>query len=539
MNSEPPITNTLERTRLKLQDDLDSCKSTPDRNAMGQFATPSKLAHAVLEQAKQYLPEERSIRFLDPAIGTGAFFSALRSVFPASRVKAARGYEVDEHYGMPASELWRNCGLDLRLEDFTRAHLKKGEASFDLVICNPPYVRHHHLGSGDKARLRARAISAAGIEFSGLSGLYCYFMALTHSWMAPRALAGWLIPSEFMDVNYGAAVKRYLLDRVTLLHIHRFDPEDVQFGDALVSSAVVWFRNERPPSGNSVRMTYGGSLTEPRKERTIEASELRDTRKWTGFPSLSSRRNTGEPTLSDFFCIKRGLATGDNKFFILDEAEATRRQLPWNMLRPILPSPRNLVEDEIASDDSGNPLLDRRLFLLDCRLPDQQVQREYPTLWKYLEEGRERGVADRYICRNRSPWYVQESRPAAPFVCTYLGRTRSDSRKPFRFILNRSLATAANVYLMLYPTEPVASALSKDSRLQEQTWGALRSIGEEALLGEGRVYGGGLRKLEPRELANVPSAALGKLFPEVSHLAGQPDLFSELTTVGALGTHPA
>ena len=47
-----------------------------------------------------------------------------------------------------------------------------------------------------------------------------------------------------MDVNYGKAVKHYLLSRVTLLHIHRFDPNDVQFADALVSSAVVWFRNK-------------------------------------------------------------------------------------------------------------------------------------------------------------------------------------------------------------------------------------------------------------------------------------------------------
>ena len=526
MNSPPANTKTLERLRLKLQDDLDNAKSTADRNAMGQFATPSILAHEVLEQAREYLAEGHSIRFLDPAIGTGAFFSALRSVIPTSRVCSARGYEVDEHYGAPASELWRNCGLDLRLEDFTRTDLNAAETPFDLVICNPPYVRHHHLRGTDKARLRARAIAAAGIEFSGLSGLYCYFMALTHPWMAPRALAGWLIPSEFMDVNYGAAVKRYLLDRVTLLHIHRFDPEDVQFGDALVSSAVVWYRNERPPSKHSVRMTYGGSLTEPRAERIVKTTELRDTRKWTRFPRLSTQRSVGEPTLSDFFRIKRGLATGNNKFFILDEGEVICRQLPRNMFKPILPSPRNLVKDEVESDDSGNPLLDRRLLLLDCHLPDEQVQREYPTLWRYLEEGRERGVADRYICRHRTPWYAQESRPAAPFVCTYLGRSKSDNRKPFRFILNRSRATAANVYLMLYPTETVAKALSKDSRLQEQTWDALKDIDTEALLDEGRVYGGGLRKLEPRELANVPSAGLAKLFPDVSHLAGQPDLFT-------------
>ena len=41
-------------------------------------------------------------------------------------------------------------------------------------------------------------------------------------------------------------MERYLRERVTLLHIHRFDPGDVQFADALVSSAVVWFRNSPP-----------------------------------------------------------------------------------------------------------------------------------------------------------------------------------------------------------------------------------------------------------------------------------------------------
>ena len=219
---------------------------------MGQFATPSTLAHGILAHAERRCRGAEKIRFLDPAIGTGAFYSALRNVFPASRVAAARGYEVDAHYGGPAAELWKGSGLDLRVEDFTLASPPTKAAAFDLVICNPPYVRHHHLRNDEKGRLRSRAKEASGMDISGLAGLYCYFLALTHGWMAPGALAGWLIPSEFMDVNYGAAVKRYLLDSVTLMHIHRFDPSDVQFGDALVSSAVVWFRNERlPPTTTS------------------------------------------------------------------------------------------------------------------------------------------------------------------------------------------------------------------------------------------------------------------------------------------------
>src|SRR5262249_37696487 len=154
----------------------------------------------------------------------------------------ARGLEVDPHYGAPSQKLWSKTRLDYQLADFTE---QRGEPRYNLLICNPPYVRHHHLQNGLKSRLQLRTLHACGVNIAGLSGLYCYFLGLSHSWLAPRAVSGWLIPSEFMDVNYGRAVKRYLLESVTLLRIHRFDPSDVQFADALVSSAIVWFRNER------------------------------------------------------------------------------------------------------------------------------------------------------------------------------------------------------------------------------------------------------------------------------------------------------
>ena len=48
-----------------------------------------------------------------------------------------------------------------------------------------------------------------------------------------------------------------------------------------------------------------------------------------------------------------------------------------------------------------------------------------------------------------------------------------------------------------------------------------------AMLSEGRVYGGGLHKLEPKELANVPAAAIAELLPESARPSGetQGDLF--------------
>ena len=75
--------------------------------------------------------------------------------------------------------------------------------------------------------------------------------------MRKGAIAGWLIPSEFMDVNYGRKIKDYFLHQVTVLRIHRFDTSEVQFEDALVSSAIVWFKNEPPSVDHTVEFTYG------------------------------------------------------------------------------------------------------------------------------------------------------------------------------------------------------------------------------------------------------------------------------------------
>ena len=144
-------------------------------------------------------------------------------------------------------------------------------------------------------------------------------------------------------------------------------------------------------------------------------------------------------------------------------------------------------------------------------------------------------MSERYICRHRTPWYAQERRPAAPFVCTYMGRTRREGSLPFRFILNCSRATAANVYLMLYPQRHVAMRLERVAGLREEVWDVLRTISPQAMLGEGRVYGGGLHKLEPQELGNVPTAKLARLFPAASSAGTQEDLFGRSVAAVASG----
>lgn len=158
---------TLEKQRLALQDALDVQKTRAERNRLGQFSTPTALAVDILRYAAELLPKDAPVQFLDPAIGTGAFYAALLSVLPALRIRAAVGFEIDPHYRQPASELWEESGLVIKLADFTR---ELPSSQFNLVICNPPYVRHHHLSNVDKARLQERTYHASGMRLSGLAG---------------------------------------------------------------------------------------------------------------------------------------------------------------------------------------------------------------------------------------------------------------------------------------------------------------------------------------------------------------------------------
>src|SRR6266568_5927477 len=162
----------IEASRLKVQRHLDSSKTQAERNKLGQFATPGALATEILEYARQTLPSKMKVRFLDPAFGTGSFYSALLKTFPRARIASAAGYEIDKQFAERAAELWRNEHLELTNADFTKQVAPPSDRDrANLLICNPPYVRHHHLSNDDKNRLKMSARRSAGITLSGLSGL--------------------------------------------------------------------------------------------------------------------------------------------------------------------------------------------------------------------------------------------------------------------------------------------------------------------------------------------------------------------------------
>ena len=314
-------------------------------------------------------------------------------------------------------------------------------------------------------------------------------------------------------------IKQYFLKCVHLLRIHRFDPEQVQFDDALVSSAIIWFKNEPPQSNHSVEFTYGGTLAKPSKSVSVFTQELRKIHKWTSILNSNGttmNKNTSRYKLDNIFHITRGLATGDNKYFIISPETVKNYHIPSTCLIPILPSPRSLQINEIPSDENGYPSIEKQLFLISSKLPEDRIKKNYPNFWEYLHLGIQQGVDKKYLSKHRRPWYSQDLRPPPPLLFTYMGRP-GKNKKIFRFLLNRSKATAANAYLLLYPKPFIKILFNKHPQLLRQIWQTLNNISETTLLAEGRVYGGGLYKLEPKELGNIPADIIIKLIDPYLH----------------------
>jgi release factor glutamine methyltransferase len=109
--------------------------------------TPRPDTETLVELALRFLPEDRAASVLDLGVGSGAILLAILAERPAAK---GLGVDVSEAALAVARDNAANLGLGRQVAllrgDWTAG---LGEASFDMVVSNPPYVRSAEIAGLD------------------------------------------------------------------------------------------------------------------------------------------------------------------------------------------------------------------------------------------------------------------------------------------------------------------------------------------------------------------------------------------------------
>lgn len=459
-----------------------------ERRSAGQFFTPPWAA----ELMAAWLLSEPTRLLLDPGCGSGALLMAAARD-PRRRGARLLGIERDP---LALRMARMNCALrgiehcELRPADFLLDPLSERP---DAVICNPPYSRHHEIPPAEKAAIHEGFQRRLGLRLSRLAALHVLFLVRAVEVCEEGGRLAFITPSDWLDVRYGEAVKRFLLGHVSVDAVVLLDPDHLLFDGVLTTVAIWLMRKDRRPQARTKVVRLGHTLPPPgavlaslagRGTLGVEEVSLAGRGKWSR-PMLTDE---GGVRLGDVARIRRGIATGCNRFFVLSEARRRELGIPREQLRACIASPRLVEGSELRPADLEALADDVPRWAIDCRDPGEEA-RDSP-LGAYLRWGKQVLKAHAgYLARRRFPWYALEQRGDCPILFTYFNRARP------RFLRNQAGAVPLNTWLIVEPAPGVDP---------DELFAALTRPGVTAQLERGaRVYGGGLWKLEPSELAEV------------------------------------
>jgi adenine-specific DNA-methyltransferase len=493
-----------------------------EAKARGAFYTPDELTRFLARWAIR----NDSDRVLEPACGDGAFVTAVVERFAKLGISdlAGRLIGIEREPG----EAQKALALAPTARVLTSNFFDIEPTAFDpvdAVIGNPPYIRYHGFTGADREKGLSRA-RRQGVELTRLASSWAHFVVHSVAFLKPAGRLALVLPAELLHADYGQPVRDLLLRRFGSVTIVAFDRG--VFNEAQVDAVLLLASID---DGRGLRVVR---LPDERALDALDVGAYADLATLTPGPRWSGAVDFGagsvyEEVLSSAVAVPLGalasvdigFVSGANNFFILSLDDAERRGLPADILTATVRRPGD-VPGLLASEGQVRLLLDL------ARRPEPSDDH----VVAYLAEGEAWGIAQRYKCRVRRPWY------AVP-----LPRSKPDAFLPYmshlgpRLVVNDVGAWSSNLLhgvtlgLLAPPPRALAAAMASSITL----------LSAEI---EGRAYGGGVLKLETKEaerlLVPVGSPAqlerLAALFPDINALFQSGDIETAARTADdALG----
>lgn len=452
--------------------------SLEHRKQFAQFFTPEPVAQFMCDWLLQ---GENIETVLEPAYGLGIFSRKLL----VQKELDITGYELDTTIYEKALER-QAPSVHLNNADYL---LSSWEEKFEGIICNPPYFNFH---DDDNSTYIPEVNSHLGIRLNGFTNIYTLFLLKSLAQLKEGGRCCYIVPSEFLNADYGVAVKQALLKSGMLRHVIVVDFEVCTFSDALTTSCIVLCENRGASS--TVKFSTAKDIESlhaaMQSYREIPASQLDAKTKWRKFyTQQNTARYHNLVPFGTYAKVVRGIATGANQYFTFRRSKIAHYALDERHFIPCICHCAD-VKTSVFKTEDWQQLRDndKNVFLFNGCSDSQN-----PAVSKYIHLGETQNIDKRYLTASRRPWYALEQRKPAPIWVSVFNRSG------LRFVRNEANTYNLTTFHCVYP---VKNNLFNNLNTDILFAYLLTDVAKEILLDNARQYGNGLVKFEPNDINN-------------------------------------
>lgn len=446
----------------------------------GQFFTPIEIVNYMI----RYIPKTNNLNILDPSFGLGVFSLALSKQY-INQIKEIVGFEIDTNLIKYNKELFDNSSkVNIQYEDYL---LSNWDNKYDFIIANPPYYKHHFIKN--KQYLKEMFKEKTNFDFDITTNIYIWFLIKSINQLSKNGRLAYIIPSEFLNANYGEKIKQYLIKNNILERIIKFDFNTDVFDDAITTSCILFIDNNK--TSDLIHFSNIHDIKDLNKKYddletfTYKAIDLDPYKKWiTYFKNQIPLQNENLILFSDIAKAKRGIATGANNYFTFNKSKQKKYHISDEALIPCICKSSLLKHTQILTEEVLNNFIqdNQEVFLFNG------INKKSEFDEKYIQFGEDQKVHEKYLTSKRKPWYKPEERKSADFLVGVF------HRKELKFILNETNALNLTCFHGVYLND-TSLDIKKLLFLYLSC-----PVSYELFILEKREYGNGLSKFEPNDI---------------------------------------
>lgn len=371
----------------------------------GTYYTPPDAIQFMIEYLKREQQDFSNV--LEPSAGDGRFLPLLQKC--AEHITAIELFRekvdnMSREYAGDSCTIVKDNFLDFAVNTSER---------YSLIIGNPPYISKKLMKEEDIEKARNICVEA-GLKESVMQNMWLAFVVGACRLLRPDGSLFFVLPMEFLQVQYAEKLRGYLEKLFNIIHIIVF--KKALFPEIEQEICLVYLTNK---SGTERHIRYE-VYKDCRKKIPIQENNIRwnkPLKKWSNAVLSDDDISLLKNAMNRYSQIKSmgeiapGIVTGGNRYFILSEEKVEEYQCREFVL-PIVQKASYIPKDTIEISEAvvneighGN----KPVYLLNLS-QEKDMQRLPIRLQGYLDWVGEQQVDDKrlkdcYKCSNRIPWY--------------------------------------------------------------------------------------------------------------------------------------